>query len=132
MKRGTVYFHRGCRFHDGEIGNKLFIILNTPRPDEYFLTCKTTSQQKWRSDTEGCHSVDNYYAIRENDEFFIERSWVQFHEYYLRSQELIQRFINRGIIIKKAELREQTIRAIINCVNKSDDISPLYQSMINR
>jgi hypothetical protein len=132
MKQGTVYFHRGCRFHDGEIGDKLFIILNTPRQNEYYITCKTTSQQKWRSNKEGCNSTDNYYVIRENDDFFIERTWIQFHEYYRISQELIQRFVKNGIITKKADLRNQTIKAIINCVGKSEDISGLYWSMINR
>jgi hypothetical protein len=132
MKKGTVYFHRGCRFHDGEIGDKLFIILNNPRTDEYFITCKTTSQQKWRSEREGCHSDDNYYVLRENDDFFINRTWVQFHEYYPRTQQFIQDYVNRGIITKKTDLREQTIRAIINCASQSDDISGLYKAMINR
>lgn len=132
MKQGTVYFHMGCRFHDGEIGDKLFIILNTPRQNEFFITCKTTSQQKWRLKKEGCNSNDNYYVLRENVDYFNKWTWVQFQDYYPISQELLQRYIDRGIITKKADLREQTIRAINNCVCNSDDISPLYISMINR
>jgi hypothetical protein len=132
MKQGTVYFHIGCRFHDGEIGDKLFIILNTPRPNEHFITCKTTSQQKWRSDREGCHSHDNYYVIRENYDLFNEKTWVQFHDYYPISQELLQRYINNGTVRKMADLRNQTIKAIINCIGNSNDISGLYWSMINR
>lgn len=132
MRQGTVYFHKGCRFHDGEIGDKLFIILNTPRSNEYFITCKTTSQQKWRSDKKGCNSNDNYYVLKENYDFFNEKTWVQFHDYYTISQELLQRYINNGIITKMANLKNQTIRAIINCIGNSDDISGLYWSMINR
>lgn len=132
MKQGTVYFHKGCHFHDGAIGDKLFVILNTPRQKEYFITCKTTSQQNWRSDKEGCNSVDNYYVIRKNDDFFNEKTWVQFHEYYPISQELLQRCINNGSIAKMAELRNQTIKAIINCIGKSEDIDGLYWAMINR
>lgn len=132
MKQGTVYFHKGFRFHDGEIKDKLFIILNTPRQNEFFITCKTTSQPNSRPDKEGCHNDLNLYVLRENHDFFTEKTWVQFHEYYPISQELLFRYKGRGIIIKKAELREQTIRAIINCVSKSNDISVLYLSMIQR
>jgi len=132
MKKGTVYFHQGCRFHDGVIGNKLFVILNTPRQDECFITCKTTSQPDSRPDREGCHNMDNLYVLRENDDFFNQKTWIQFHEYYNVSQERLFNLRDRGIITKKAELREQTIRAIINCISRSEDICPLYLSMLNR
>jgi hypothetical protein len=132
MKKGTVYLHLGYRFPDGEIKDKFFIILNTPRQDEVFITCKTTKEQKWRPDREGCHSNNNLYVLRANEDFFPLKTWIQFHEYYPISQELLLRYKDRGIIIKKAELREQTIRAIINCVSRSGDISGLYLSMIQR
>lgn len=132
MKQGTVYLHLGHRFPNGEVKDKFFVILNTPLNKEYFITCITTSQQKWREDREGCHNTDNFYVLRDNCDCFPKKTWVLFDEYYLRSQELIQEYINRGIIVKKAEFREQTIRAIINCVGRSEDISGLYWSMINR
>jgi hypothetical protein len=86
MKQGTVYLHKDFRFHDGEVKDKFFIILNTPRQNEFFITCKTTSQQKWRPDREGCHNIDNVYVLRENDDFFQKKTWVQFEEYYNISQ----------------------------------------------
>ena len=132
MKQGTIYLHLGYCFPNGEIKDKYFIILNTPRQDEYFITCKTTSQQKWRPEKEGCHNMENVYVLRENDDFFPKKTWVQFDDPKAVSQELVLRCINRGVIIKKADLRNQTIRAIINCVGKSEDISGLYWSMINR
>jgi len=132
MKQGTVYLHLDYRFPDGGIADKFFIILNSPRENEFFITCKTTKEQKCRPDKEGCHNESNLYVLKENDDFFPLKTWVQFHEYYPISQELLFRLKERGIIIKKAELRYQTIRAIINCVGRSDDISPFYWSMINR
>ena len=70
MKQGTVYLHLGYCFPNGEIKDKYFIILNNPRQDEYFITCKTTSQQKWRPEKEGCHNMENVYVLRENDDLF--------------------------------------------------------------
>ncbi len=132
MKKGTVYFHQNYLFPDGETSDKLFIILNTPREDEFFITCKTTSQQKDRSENEGCHHVDNFYVLRENYDFFSQKTWVQFHVYYPVSQIRLFDLQKRGIIAKKAELRDQTIKAIINCIGKTEDIQGLYWSMINR
>lgn len=134
MKQGTVYLHLGFRFRDGEVADKFFIILNTPRQNEKFITCITTSKQKWRPDSEGCHNSDNVYVLRENNDYFVKKTWILFgvHDYYPMSQELLFDYVNRGKIIKKAELRQQTVRAIINCVGRSEDISGLDWSMINR
>ena len=134
MKQGTVYLHLGYQFPSGVVKNKFFIILNTPRQNEYFIPCITTTQQRWRSDREGCQNADNVYVLRENYDFFTEKTWVLFGvgDYYPMSQELLSNYVDRGIIIERADLREQTIRAIINCIGKSEDISGLYWSMINR
>ncbi|MFZ5450576.1 MAG: hypothetical protein ACOZF2_01695 [Thermodesulfobacteriota bacterium] len=134
MKQGTVYLHLDFRFRDGDRANKYFIILNTPLLNEHFIPIITTTQQKWRPDREGCHFNDNVYVIRENFDFFHERTWVLFgvYDYYPISQELLADYVKREIILKKAELRKETIRAIINCVGRSEDISGLYWSMINR
>lgn len=132
MKQGTLYLHLGYRFPDGEVKDKFFVILNNPRPDEFFITCKTTKEQKWRPDKEGCHSSYNVYILRANNDYFPLKTWIQFDEPVRISQERLFRLKDRDIIIKRADLREQTIRAIINCVCNSDDICPLYISMIKR
>lgn len=132
MKRGTIYLYMGFTFPDGQVKDKFFIILNTPLNKEYFITCITTSQQKWRADREGCHNLYNFYVLRDNYDFFAKKTWVLFDEYYPMSKELLSEYITRGIITKKAEFREKTIRTIINCVSNSEDISGLYKSMINR
>lgn len=134
MKQGTVYLHLGYQFPGGVVKNKFFIILNTPIQNEFFIPCITTTQQRWRSDREGCHNADNVYVLRENYDFFPEKTWVLFGvgDYYPVSQERLFNYVDRRIIIKRAELRQETIRAIINCIDKTEDKSGLYWSMINR
>jgi hypothetical protein len=134
MKQGTVYLHLGYQFPSGVVHNKFFIILNTPRPTEFFIPCITTTQQRSRSDREGCHNTGKHYVLRENFDFFPEKTWVVFGpgDYYPMSQEQLFNYVKRGIISKKAELRQETTRAIINCIGRSEDISGYYWSMINR
>lgn len=135
MRQGTVYLHLGYQFPNSEVvKDKFFIILNTPRQNEFFIPCITTTQQRWRSDREGCHNTDNFYVLKDNYDFFPKKTWVVFGagDYYPISQERLFDYVKKGIIIKRAELRQETIRAIINCVGKTEDISGLYWSMINR
>lgn len=134
MKQGSVYLHLGYQFPSGVVKDKFFIILNTPRQDEVFISIMTTTQKRWRSDEEGCHNTDNYYVLKGNYDFFTEKTWVVFgpRDYYPISQQLFYNYVNRGIINKKAELRRETIKAIINCIHETNNISGLYWSMINR
>jgi len=44
--RGTIYHHRKLVFHNGFIGKKYLILLNTPGKNEPYLFVKTTSQKK--------------------------------------------------------------------------------------
>ena len=123
MKKGTVFLHKNYQFPDGGIADKFFIIINNPVPNDPILTCKTTSKQDSRPHSEGCHYVENVYVLRENDDFFRLRTWVQFYILYRFNHNELSRLENNGEVIRMAELRPQTISAIVNCVKKSEDIS---------
>ena len=123
MKKGTVFLHKNYQFPDGGIADKFFIIINNPVPNDPILTCKTTSKQDSRPYNEGCHYVQNVYVLRENDDFFRLRTWVQFYILYRFNHNELRRLEHNGEVIRMAELRPQTISAIVNCVKKSEDIS---------
>lgn len=123
MKRGTVFLHKNYQFSDGGIADKLFIIINNPGPDDPILTCKTTSQRNSRPEREGCHYLINIYVLRPNEDFFKLKTWVQFYTIYRFNPKQLMRLFIVGDVIKMAELRHQTISAIVNCVMKSEDIS---------
>jgi hypothetical protein len=44
--RGTIFHHSQLVFHNGFVGKKYLILLNTPAKKEPYLFVKTTSQQK--------------------------------------------------------------------------------------
>lgn len=123
MKRGTVFLHKNYQFPDGGIANKFFIIVNNPGPNDPILTCKTTSKQDSRPDKEGCHYLKNVYVLRDNDDFFELKTWVQFYILYRFNHKELMKLVHSGEVIKMAELRPQTISAIVNCVIKSEDIT---------
>jgi len=52
--RGTIFHNPKFEFHDGEIGNKLLLLLNTPDKNESCLFVKTTSKRKDKPPNVGC------------------------------------------------------------------------------
>ncbi|MBF0553918.1 MAG: hypothetical protein HQK96_05090 [Nitrospirae bacterium] len=130
MDRGTVLFHRDFEFKDGELGNKLIIILNTPLPDEPYLCCKTTSQTKYKIETEGCHSSKNIFILGNIKNCFTKKTYVQFHELYEFDSQIFLKGHFEGKIDVKCTLTDSIIRAIVNCVRKSEDVSPYHLNLL--
>jgi hypothetical protein len=132
MKKGTVFLHKDYYFADGGVADKYFIILNDPMGTEPFLTCKTTSRQNSRPDKIGCHFAQNIYVIGDKEDFFPKKTWVQFYILYPVSPKRLTFLVNAGDVTKEAELRTQTINAIVNCVKYSEDISYYHLEMLKR
>lgn len=124
MTRGTVLFHTKFRFTDGEIGEKLLIILNTPTPNEPYLVCRTTSKCKYYITKEGCHEDKGIYHIKANRDGFSYDTWIQLSDIFEFTQEelLNARHVHKTCQIKHC-LKENTIRAILNCIWKCDDVT---------
>jgi predicted transcriptional regulator of viral defense system len=83
MIAGDVIYFVNFRFQDGTTRDKLLIILNTPKDNEPYLVCLTTSQQKkWRSKQPGCHSDKNYYFVDGKQDNFKKDTWIDFSVVY--------------------------------------------------
>lgn len=132
MSPGTVFFFEDFVFADGDKGNKLVIVLNSPKGDEPYLLCPTTSQQHKRKKIIGCHAENNYYYIDEKQDRFVKNTWVVFHKIYPFSAAMM---VKQSLqTLRKTEFTlEQTLwRAIKNCILKSKDIDQDYLKMIGR
>lgn len=132
MDKGTIIYHRVFQFHNGEIGQKLLIILNTPNinKQEPYICCKTTSQQKYGIDKEGCHSQSNIYVLNANSDWFKDKTWVQFHELYEFDCKMFLKEHFNGNLEIKGKLKDVTKSAIINCIKRSEDISNYHLTLL--
>ncbi len=130
MNKGTILYHTAFQFKDGQIGQKLLIVLNTPQNNDPYLCCKTTSKQKYGLDKEGCHSNKNIYVLNPIANCFPAKTWVQFHEIFeFNNHTFLQDHFNGKLNIK-GTLPTNTINAIINCIKKSDDISKYHLQLL--
>lgn len=68
MARGAVYYHSQFKFHDGQVGEKRFVVLNNPKNDEPFLVVKTTSDLRDRQYIHGCNPDKGEFFLPANIE----------------------------------------------------------------
>lgn len=131
MHKGTILYHQAFQFQNGQLGKKLLIILNTPKQDETYLCCKTTSKQQFNIDKEGCHYNKNIYVLNPDIDWFKEKTWVQFHELYeFDPHKFLQAHFD-GDLEVKGELKGNTINAIINCIKRSEDVSNYHLTLLH-
>jgi hypothetical protein len=130
--KGTVFLYYSFPFVNGSSKDKYFIILNDPGPDDLIVACITTSQQDHRPDQEGCHYTHNLYVLNANYDYFPKKTWIQFYKVFKFGHEIFRRLTQRGDIEKKAVLKAETVKAIINCLGKSEDIPHYDLKMIQK
>ncbi|MEO5361021.1 MAG: hypothetical protein H7843_11340 [Nitrospirota bacterium] len=130
MDRGTVLFHRDFQFKDGEYGNKLIIILNDVGADKPYLCCKTTSKPKYGIEKEGCYSDKNIFVLSNLSSSFHQKTYVQFHELYELNSKTFLKGHFEGKVEIICKLPVNMINAIINCIKKSEDISPYHLMLL--
>lgn len=131
--KGTVFHNNQFLFKDGEVGNKLLVLLNTPSKNDPYLILKTTSQQisqgYKKSKSPGCQDKDGLFFIPANSNLFKLDTWVQFYEIYPFSPDEVQ---NNPDFVIIGVLNEKVTSDIIDCLYFSigDDIPEMYDNLI--
>jgi hypothetical protein len=113
FERGNIYRHPEFKFHDGEIGDKLILLLNTPSNKEHGIFVKTTSQQHNKPSTVGCIKSHRCFYIDANSELFDLNTWIQLDDIYEFDANAAKR--NDGLH-KIGTLNDGKIDKIIDCL----------------
>lgn len=127
--RGKIYSYKNFTFRDGGTSNKLLILVSEPKGSDDWVFVKTTSKVKAR-DQEGCHPCHGLFVVNAKGDFFQQKTWIQFQELYPLNHAKILKAKFGGDLKELGQLREQTVRAIVNCIKKSDDLSPVEISWL--
>jgi hypothetical protein len=127
--RGAIYHHRRLVFHNGFIGKKYLILLNSPTKKESYLFVKTTSQPKNKPDKVGCIKEWSLFFIPAGKTFFKENTWVQLYELYEFTPHEIDD--NREITIE-GSLSVKMIDDIVNCLflSEQDNVSQVHKELL--
>lgn len=130
MNAGSVFFDEEFVFHDGETGEKLFVVLGTV--DSTSVLVKTTSRQNGRGTVFGCQPNDRFHNF-----FLPPRScylrgvtWVCLNEFYeIHTRAALQKKF-AGKIKAICDLAPELIRGIQDCALASEDISPAQAAIV--
>lgn len=127
--RGTIYHHRELVFHNGFVGKKYLILLNTPDKKEPYLFVKTTSQKKDKPTTDGCIKDRSLFFIPASKSFFPKNTWVQLYEIYPIPPKDMDTDKNISVV---GSLDVKMIDDIVNCLFEAeeDNISPIQKDLL--
>jgi hypothetical protein len=129
MIPGAVFFDTEFVFHDGEQGEKLFVVLGCL--DAVYVVAKTTSRGARYSAEKGCQPDDRFHNFHlPHRSCDLERAtWVCLDEFYeIAQNETLQKHFS-GTIEHKCDIPAELTREIQDCALFSNDISE-YQAEV--
>jgi hypothetical protein len=131
LKKGSILYHENFKFKNGEIGEKLLVLLNTPElPSEPYLFCKATSKENGKPKSPGCHLSFSLFLIPGGKEFFNKDTWLQLYEIYpLDAASVLQDSLTKQLI-EKGSLKTNTVKDLMSCISKIRDIETEYKRLI--
>jgi hypothetical protein len=127
--RGTIFHHSQLVFHNGFVGKKYLILLNTPSKNEPYLLVKATSQQKNKPVTPGCIKNLSLFFIPERKTFFTKNTWIQLYELYPMPPESIHTNKEMSVV---GELGAKIIDDIVNCLfdAEEDNLATIHKKLL--
>jgi len=127
--RGAIYHHSQLVFHNGFIGKKYLILLNSPDRKEPYLFVKATSQQKDKPAKVGCIKERSLFFIPVGKTFFKKDTWIQLYELYPISPEDIDSIDK---ITLEGTLDVRIIDDVVNCLFLAEEknISPIFKNFL--
>ncbi|MCG2776670.1 MAG: hypothetical protein L6406_13430 [Desulfobacterales bacterium] len=109
-------------FHNGFIGKKYIILLNSPAKKEPYLFVKATSQQKHKPARAGCIKERSLFFIPAGKTFFKKDTWVQLYELYELYEFTPDEIDNNKEMTVEGSLNVKMIDDIVNCLFLSEEI----------
>lgn len=127
----TFLFDANFRFHDGEKGKKIFVVLNNGDSGHY-VAAKTTSRGDRYGIQHGCQIMDrfpNFHFVKGSC-FLDENTWVQLDAFYeFNAADLLQKVMS-GQINRIGVLDTVQALELLICTSHSEDLSQLQESLV--
>lgn len=132
MTPGSIFFDTDFHFHDGESGEKLFVVLGSDKGIS--VVAKTTSQAYGKGITYGCQPNDRFhnFHLPVNSCYLKKNTWICLDEFYeLKQSELLQKRF-KGVVNHLCDLPIQIVREVQDCALLSEDISTRQEQIVNK
>lgn len=126
MSQGSILLHKNFQFSDGGIADKLLVVLSLVK-DGKVLVVKTTSQQRRRPLKDGCHPDvrESVFVFNANLGGFKKTTWIILDP-IMMDANLLAKCVEDGAVRKLFVLNSIDTKAIINCLRRCDEVSPIH------
>lgn len=118
-KRGSVYYHPNYIYRNGNIQDKLLVVLNKLHVNDQpviIIPVTTDKNNKYRK---GCNPNSHYFRIDANEDYFPNNSLLPLDLYYFQMEcSIVTAKIKEGTMSFRTQLKEQTINSIVNCLKQ--------------
>lgn len=130
MNPGSVFFDEEFAFHDGETGEKLFLVLGTV--GAVSVVAKTTSQQNGRGTVYGCQPNDRFhnFYLPPGSCYLKKSTWACLNEFYELDPKVMLKKRFDGKIKPVCTIENSTLRLIQDCALISLDISTSQHEIV--
>jgi hypothetical protein len=131
--QGEVFYHANFQFSDGQFGQKLIVVLNSPEKREPCIFAKSTSQKRRYGGVQaGCDPKKQvFYILADGKEDLLRDTYIQLDELYEISVEEMTASALKKEFYSVCKLSELTVRQLNNCLKKCKfDISERHYKMI--
>ncbi|MDR3493361.1 MAG: hypothetical protein P4L82_02060 [Ancalomicrobiaceae bacterium] len=130
MNPGSIFFDEDFAFHDGESGEKLFLVVGTVGPVS--VVTKTTSQQHGRGVIFGCQPSDRFhnFFLPPGSCYLKKATWVCLDEFYELSPTKMLKKAYDGKVKPVCTIDNTMLRLVQDCALISLDISPAQSNII--
>lgn len=132
MTPGTICLDKNFVFHDGQKGEKFFIVLSHGEKGHYIVS-KTTSNGTRYGIKYGCQSQDRFpsFFLPSGSSCFPIHTWVCLHEFYEFSRQAVLEKHFRGTIVRFGVLTNKITEELLSCVAGCNDVSMFQRALIS-
>jgi hypothetical protein len=130
VEPGLHFFDEDFQFHDGQTGEKLFLVLGTL--GSVSLVAKTTSKQHGRGLVFGCQPKDRFhnFYLPPGSCYLKANTWICLDEFYeLEHKVMLQKRFD-GKVKPVCDLIPALLRQIQDCALISLDLTPAQHAIV--
>ncbi|TVR11120.1 MAG: hypothetical protein EA385_01900 [Salinarimonadaceae bacterium] len=130
MNVGSVFFDGEFEFHDGETGEKLFVVIGNT--SGVALVSKTTSKQRGKGTAFGCQHADRFpnFYLPPGCCYLKTSTWVCLDEFYELNFAAVLQKRFQNIIKFVCTLEPTLVRQIQECASESLDITDFQRTIV--
>jgi hypothetical protein len=131
LNPGSIFFDEDFQFHDGQTGEKLFLVLGTF--GSVSLVAKTTSKQHGRGSVFGCQPNDRFhnFYLPPGSCYLKTSTWICLDEFYeLQHKVMLQKRFD-GKVKPVCNLIPTLLRQIQDCALISLDITSAQHVIVS-